>query len=139
MLCQGGLLGPSASSGTMRRSRRTHIFPGCWRQSSTARSESIERPALTNSAQARRMVAAWRKGLVGRSSAKQSAPRPAASSAPSVWRTHSMSGERSPAIEAGRRNGTSAPYCRARSAVASESVETITAAKTPLSRAAAMV
>ena len=41
-------------------------------------------------------------------------------------------------ISTGRRPGTSAPYRRATSAISSESVETTTAPKTPLSCAAAI-
>ena len=46
--------------------------------------------------------------------------------------SHSTSGEVEVAYSAGRRNGTSAPYQRAISAISSESVETTTRAKTPL-------
>ena len=49
--------------------------------------------------------------------------------------SHSMSGEVAVANSTGRRNGTSAPYQRATSAISSESVETTTRSKTPLWRA----
>ena len=46
-----------------------------------------------------------------------------------------MSGDVDVAYSAGRRNGTSAPYQRATSAISSESVETTTRSKQPLCRA----
>ena len=49
-----------------------------------------------------------------------------------------MSGEVEPAYSAGRRNGTSAPYQRAISAISSESVEQTTRSATPDCRAAAI-
>ena len=49
-----------------------------------------------------------------------------------------MSGDVEVAYSAGRRNGTSAPYQRAISAISSESVETTTRANTPLWRAASI-
>src|SRR5688500_7345032 len=49
-----------------------------------------------------------------------------------------MSGERSPAISAGRRNGTSAPNARAISAISGLSVDTLTASSTSESSAEAL-
>ena len=79
------------------------------RGTSRRRAASRRRPSARNACQARRIVSACRNGLVGRRMLKQSYRRPSARSASSACSTHSMSGERSPAISAGRRNGTSAP------------------------------
>src|SRR5262249_24922157 len=52
-------------------------------------------------------------------------------SLPSVYVSHSTSGEVEVAYSAGRRKGTSAPYQRATSATSSESVELTTRSQTP--------
>jgi hypothetical protein len=92
----------------MRSPRTTHILPGCWVHFSTARRESAPR-ADSKTAQARWIVAAVRKGLVGRSRLKASHVRPRSRRAVRACSSHSMSGDVSPENAGGRRNGTSAP------------------------------
>src|SRR5918996_1043811 len=69
--CHGCSAGPIDSSGSIRRPRMIHIFPGCCLHFSTARRESTPVSAR-NSRQARWIVAGVRKGLVGRRMLKHS-------------------------------------------------------------------
>ena len=101
--------GLHGSSGVIRLAAHTHILPGCCAHCSTARSESTPvaapRSCVPGAPDRRR-----RAERAGRpQEAKQSHVRPVAASSSSVCSTHSMSGDVSPAIAAGRRNGTSAP------------------------------
>ena len=98
---------PTSSPGAASRARlRGSSPPRAWR--AAARGRAARRPGRgTGSSRGR-----WRRGRSSRAAAR------------GVYAIHSISGEVDVAYSVGRRNGTSAPYQRATSAISSESVET---------------